>query len=246
MRSSSRFGAAAAAVAVLWLGGPAESARTASTPKAQGAIQGRVVLEGKAPKDRKISLEGDKYCGAARPEGLLSESYKVNAKGEIQNVFVYVKKGLENAKFEAPKEPVLLDQSGCRYDPHVFGIQVGQELKIRNSDETLHNVHALSQVNPEFNFGQGKKGDESVRTFAAPEVMVKIKCDVHGWMSSFAGVLPHPHFKVTGEDGTFELKGLPAGAYTLEAWHEKFGTQVQDVKVDPAAPVQVTFTFKGK
>jgi hypothetical protein len=211
-----------------------------------GSVKGRVSFEGKVPKDRKISLEGDKYCGSARPDGLMSEFYKVAADGAVKNVFVYVKKGLEGKTFDAPKTPVLLDQSGCRYDPHVFGIQVGQELLVRNSDDTLHNIHSGAAINPEFNFGQAKKGDENRVKFVQPEVMVRVKCDVHGWMSSYAGVVTHPFFQVTGEDGRFELKGLPPGDYVIEAWHEKFGTREQAVKVAAGATADAAFTFKGK
>ena len=226
---------------------PASSAPQDPAPAGEGIIRGKVVFDGKVPKDRKISLEGDKYCSGARPEGLMSEFYKVGANGAVQNVFVYVKKGLEGAKFETPKEAVVLDQQGCRYEPHVFGLMAGQDLKIRNSDDTMHNVHALSQINAEINLGQARKGDETVKTFAQAEVMVKIKCDVHGWMSSYAGVLTHPYFKVTGEDGTFQFPaGLKPGDYVIEAWHEKFGTLTQAVKIGGVPAPELTFTFKGK
>lgn len=241
---------AAIAVIVAGAGGSAETAPRPPqdpAPAGEGILRGKVVFDGKVPKDRKISLEGDKYCSGARPEGLMSEFYKVGANGAVQNVFVYVKTGLEGAKFETPKEAVVLDQKGCRYEPHVFGLRAGQDLKIRNSDDTMHNIHALGQINAELNLGQARKGDETIKTFAQPEVMVKIKCDVHGWMSSYAGVLSHPYFKVTGEDGTFQFPaGLKPGEYVIEAWHEKFGTLAQTVKVGGAPAPELTFTFKGK
>jgi plastocyanin len=240
------LGSGAVAVLVAGLFADPGSAAAVAPQDATGSVKGKITFEGKVPKDRKISLEGDKYCGTARPDGLSSEYYKVGVDGAVQNVFVHVKKGLEGRKFDPPAAEVELNQVGCRYEPHVFGIMVGQALAIRNSDETLHNVHSQSKLNKEFNFGQAKKGDRNSITFDQPEVMVRVKCDVHGWMSTFAGVVSHPFYQVTGESGTFELKGLPAGSYVIEAWHEKFVAQTQDVKVEAGASPELTFTFKGK
>lgn len=223
---------------------PASGRTPQDAPAGDGTVKGKVRFEGKAPKDRKISLEGDAYCGKANPDGLSSEVYRIGAEGAMANVFVYVKKGLPERKWDVPAEAVVLEQTGCRYTPHVFGIMAGQDLKIRNNDETLHNVHAVPQINAEFNFGQAKKGEETVKKFSTPEVGVRIKCDVHGWMATYACVVSHPFHRVTGEDGGFEIKGLPPGEYEIEAWHEKLGTRTQTVKVGAGAAAEASFTFK--
>jgi hypothetical protein len=140
---------------------------------------------------------------------------------------------------------VKLSQQGCRYRPHVLGARVGQPIEISNSDETMHNVHALPNSNREFNFGQVKQGQTDIRTFTTPEVMVPFKCDVHGWMSAYVGVVEHPYFAVTSDGGRFELKGLPAGTYTIEAWHEKAGTQTQQVTVGEKESKEIGFSFRA-
>jgi hypothetical protein len=144
-----------------------------------------------------------------------------------------------------PSEPVVLDQKGCHYQPHIFGVQVGQPVQIVNSDSTLHNVHGVAKVNSEFNTGQPIQGMKFTHTFSAKEVMVPFKCDVHGWMNAYAGVLDHPYFAVSAADGTFTLKGLPPGTYTIEAWHEKLGTQMQSVTIGAKETKDVAFTFKA-
>ena len=147
-------------------------------------------------------------------------------------------------KFPPPTESVLLDQAGCAYQPHVFGIQVRQPLRIKNSDEVvLHNIHALSKKRNDFNFGMPKVM-ESTKKFKSAEVMVRIKCDVHGWMGAYAGVLDHPYYSVTGEDGTFKLAPLPPGDYVIEIWHEEYGTQTQNVTVTQKETKEITFTYK--
>ena len=185
-----------------------------------GNITGRVIFEGAPPANTAVKINADPACMQVNPEGITSETYMVK-NGGLDNVFVYVKDGLGNYYFDVPTEPVKLDQQGCRYVPHVFGARVGQPIEITNSDDTLHNVHAMANVNREFNFGQHIRGMKNTEVFTAREVMVPFKCDVHGWMTSFGGILDHPFFAVTSDGGKFELKNLPAGTYTVEAWHEK-------------------------
>jgi plastocyanin len=163
----------------------------------------------------------------------------------LQNAFVYVKDGLGDRKFSPPQTPVVLDQKGCKYMPHVFGVQVGQTVTIVNSDPTLHNVHAVPKANSEFNFGQAVKGMKTNRVFDKPEVMVPFRCDVHGWMAAYGGVLSHPYFAVSNADGSFEIKGLPAGTYTVEVWHERLGTQTTTVTVDGKSGAKASVAFKG-
>lgn len=223
--------------------GPPAGALKVDAAKA-GRITGRVIFEGDPPQNAAVKMSGDPSCMKANADGLTFETYMVR-NGGLDNVFVYVKDGLGNYYFDVPTEPVKLDQQGCRYVPHVFGARVGQPIEISNSDDTLHNVHAIANVNREFNFGQHLKGMKNTQVFTAREVMVPFKCDVHGWMISYGGILDHPYYAVTSDGGTFELKNLPAGTYTVEAWHEKMPPQTQTVKVGEKEAKVISFTFKS-
>ncbi len=214
-----------------------------SVKAAGSALTGKVTFEGTPPAPQVLRMDADPACSSQNPNGLPSEEVVVNPNGTLKNVFVYVKQGAEGQKFEAPKDVVIFDQKGCYYHPHVFGIMVNQPLQIINSDGTLHNVHALAKNNKEFNLGMPIQGMKLNQKFTAPEQMVKIKCEVHPWMSAYAGVMEHPFYTVTGEDGTFNLKDLPPGEYTIEAWHEKYGSQTAAVKVPDQT--EVNFSFKG-
>jgi len=222
---------------------PAPVARVPSEPVGTGIMSGRVVFKGSVPPPSPIKLGADPVCEAAHEGKLFTEDVLVNDDGTLRNVFVYIKQGLTGRKFSPPHEPVVLDQSGCLYHPHVQGIQVGQPLLIRNSDDTLHNIHALTEKNDAFNLGQPMRGMESRKMFTKPEVMIHFKCDVHPWMSCYLGVLDHPFFAVTGDGGTFALTNVPAGDYIVEAWHEKFGTQTANVHVDKDETKTIDFTF---
>jgi len=183
-------------------------------------------------------------CKAKYPTTPTAETVIVNANGTLANVFVYVKAGLPAAAtYPVPATPVVLDQNGCRYHPHVLGVMVGQNFEIQNSDPVLHNIKAKALKNRPFNVSQPSAGMKTMRTFAAPEVMVALECNVHGWMNAFLGVLPHPFYAVSGADGSFSIKGLPPGTYTIEAWHEKYGTQTATVTIAGAAPKTQDFTF---
>jgi len=207
-------------------------------------VTGKVSFMGTPPAAQAVKLSSDPYCEKANP-GLKTETEVVGSDGSLGNVFVYVKDGLGNRTFTAPSDPVILDQNGCHYTPHVLGIQIGQPLQIVNSDDTLHNIHARPTANKEFNQGQPIQGMKMTHTFSTKEVMVPFKCDVHGWMNAWIGVLDHPYYAVTSADGTFSLKGLPPGTYTIEAWHEKLGTQTQTVTVGEKETKNVAFTFKA-
>ena len=216
-------------------------------PAGAGTIAGTVTLQGPAPKNASINMAADPAClklTAGTPQ--MQETYAVDASGALANVFVYVKDGLGKYAFDTPKTPVVLDQNQCRYHPHVFGIRIGQPLEIVNSDPLLHNIHAVPEENFEFNIGQPRQGLKSTRTFTAREVMVPIKCDVHGWMNAYAGVLDHPLFAVSGADGSFTIKGVPPGSYTIEAWHERLGPTSQQVIVAAKQSRDVAFVFKAK
>ena len=208
-----------------------------------GNVAGRITFEGTPPKLGLVRMDSDPNCvqqGAAATD----ETVIVGDGGALQNVFVYVKDGLGDLRFPVPSTPILLDQKGCRYVPHVLGAQVGQTVEMLNSDPTLHNVHAIPAVNQEFNMGQPLPGMKSTRRFSTREVMVPFKCDVHPWMRAYIGVLEHPYFAVTGADGAFNLNGLPPGTYTIEAWHETLGTQMQTVTIGERETGDITFSFK--
>ena len=213
-------------------------------PAFAGSITGKVNFTGTPPQMEQISMNADPVCAGLHSEPVYAETVIANSNGTLKNVFVYVKEGLEGKTFPAPTTPVTIDQKGCHYTPHVFGIQIGQPFEILNSHSTLHNIHSMAEKNKQFNLGMPIQGMKLTKKFDTPEVMAKIKCDVHPWMSAYIGVLPHPYFGVTGDDGTFEIKDLPAGEYTVEAWHEQYGTQTQKVTVGEG-PASVEFTFNG-
>jgi plastocyanin len=209
-----------------------------------GTVIGRVRIDGKAPANAAIKLDGDPYCASQNPTGATLENFVVD-NGGLEDVFVYVKDGLGDYVFDVPPEPVKLDQQGCRYRPHVLGIRVGQKLVITNGDDTLHNVHALGKTNGEWNKGQALQNMSDQKVFKSREVMIPFKCDVHNWMYAYLGVLDHPYFAVTHDGGQFELKNLPAGTYTVEAWHAKLGTQTQSVTLADKESKELAFTFKA-
>ena len=205
-------------------------------------LAGTIRFEGEPPEREPIPMSSDPNCAKLHPSTVLSEDTIVGPDGGLQNAFVYVKSGVEAYSFPTPARAAELDQRGCMYHPRVIGVMVNQDIRILNSDPTLHNVHALPKRG-EFNVGLPRQGTEIVRKFSEPEVMVHFKCDVHPWMSAWVGVLPHPFFAVTDSTGVYSIANLPAGTYTIEAWHEKLGTREQTVTVGeaPAAALDLTF-----
>jgi plastocyanin len=213
-------------------------------PATAGTIAGMIRFEGTPPAPQPINRSSDPYC-EKQDAAAVTETVVVGTGSTLQNVFVYVKEGLGDRAFPVPSTPVVLDQKGCRYVPHVLGIQVGQTLELASADNTLHNIHAIPQQNREFNKALQLAGTKHTHVFSTKEVMVPFKCDVHRWMSAYVGVLDHPYHAVTGADGTFQLKGLPPGTYTIEAWHETLGTQTQTVTIGEKQTSDVAFTFKA-
>jgi len=243
------------AVSLVACGGKQETSSTSAEPTGAaggqkvdtataGDVSGVVTLDGTAPKNEPIKMNADPVCVKENKDPQFQETYEA-ADGKLANVFVYVKDGLGNYVYDTPTTPATIDQKSCRYHPHVFGVRVGQPIEIVNSDPTLHNIHALPKGNAEFNTGQPIQGMKTTHTFTAKEVMVPFKCDVHGWMNAYVGVLDHPYFAVTDKDGKFSLKSLPPGTYTIEAWQEKLGTQEQKVTLGAKETKEVNFTFKA-
>jgi hypothetical protein len=220
---------------------PAAAPATPIDPETVATIGGRITLTGRPPKAERIKTASDPNC----TQPVYTESYVTGADGALQNVFVYVKDGLGNHTFAVPTTPVVLAQKNCTYQPHVLGIMAGQPLELRNDDPTLHNIHAVPEANREFNMGQPIQGMRQQHVFSAQEVLVPFKCDVHNWMSAFVGVLDHPFYAVTKNDGTFAITGLPPGTYTIEAVHEKLGRQTQVITVGAKeTKSDLAFNFK--
>ena len=219
-------------------------ATAAVAPAAGGtSITGKVSFEGTAPAPEKVKTSADPKCQQMHPTGLEKKTVDVKD-GGLAHAFVWLKSGV-TGNAPGPADPVVLDQQGCEYHPHVVGVRTGQTITVRNSDDTLHNIHPRPTVNKEFNIGQARKGMESQRSFDKQEIMIPVGCDVHPWMRSYISVVDHPYFAVTKDDGTFEIKNVPPGDYEVEVVHEKLKNQSQKVNVKAGAPAKADFTFKG-
>ena len=212
---------------------------------AAATVTGTVTFAGNAPALRGLDMAAEPVChkmhgGKPGP----NEALVLGTGNTMGNIMVWVSKGVPAGKtWPAPKTPVVLDQKGCQYVPHVMGIMVGQPYRILNSDGILHNVHTLPKINPSFNRGQPATVKEVTTSFPKPEGMFQIKCDVHPWMSAYIGVFTHPFFSVTGRDGKFTISNLDPGTYEITAWHEKLGTQTASVTI-AAANETKTQAFK--
>jgi plastocyanin len=211
-----------------------------------GVLTGKIKFTGKKPAPTRIDMSEDPACLEAHHGKAYDESFVVNPNGTLSNVFIYLKSGLEGKKFEVPAPPVVIDQNGCWFHPRVVGIQTGQILQVTNSDPVTHNIHPLAQINREWNHSQGQGDAPLARRFIKPEVMIRVKCNIHSWMRAFIGVVEHPYFAVTGSDGTFEIPNVPPGNYVIEAWQEKLGTQEQNITLKPSRKIETSFTFKGQ
>src|SRR6202795_5021421 len=217
----------------------AAPAATPIDPATVASVSGTVKFDGAAPKAAKIDMSQDPNC-----RGSNTAENVVVADGDLANVFVYVKEGLGNRTFAIPNDPVVLDQSGCRYHPHVLGVMAGQTVKIANSDPTTHNIHPTPKDNREWNESQAPQAPPLEKTFAREEILLPVKCNQHPWMRMFISVTKSPFYAVTGPNGKFEIKGLPPGDYTLAFVHEKLGEQ--DLKVTLGAKESKTLDVSFK
>jgi hypothetical protein len=225
---------------------PAAGAIDPSSIADPGTINGTITFAGAPPEAQVLQMAADPFCVTAHA-GMetLSQRLVVNDNGTLRYVFVYVKGGLEGQTFTGAGNAIRLTQSGCMYDPHMVGLQVNQTLTIVNDDDTLHNVNAQPTAagNQGFNFAQPVKGMTNDQSFASQEVMIPLKCDVHPWMQAYVGVMAHPYFAVTAEDGGFTISNLAAGDYVIGAWHESLGEQEQNVTVSANGTVEISFDF---
>jgi plastocyanin len=226
------------------------SEQPASAPKAgtinidaasAGSISGVVSFKGAAPKMKPLDMTADPGC----PTGPQTAEVVAAKDGKLANVFVYVKEGLPQGAFAVPSEPVALDQKGCRYSPHMLGIMAGQPLKITNTDTADHNIHDMPGKNQPFNESQMPTDKPITKTFATPEMMIPVQCNQHPWMRAYINVMTHPYFAVSAADGSYEIKNLPPGEYTIAAVHEKFGEQTMKVKVGPKESAKAGFVYSG-
>jgi hypothetical protein len=216
----------------------------ATGPKGTATIRGTIKFTGTPAPNPAIDMSEEAKCKADYSTPPHDEIVAVNPNGTLKNVFVYVKAGIPaGATYAPPPGPVVLDQQGCLYHARVFGLMVGQALDIRNDDPLLHNIKAMAKHNRPFNISQPAAGMNATRSFAADEVMLPFECNVHGWMHAYAGVLPHPFFSTTGADGSFTIDSLPAGTYTIEAWHEKYGSKSATITVQNGQTMTADFTF---
>jgi plastocyanin len=215
-----------------------------SSAAAPSSITGTVTFDGKAPTLRPIAMDAEPVCAKKHSGPVPNEALVLGNGNAMGNILVWVSKGLPSGKtWPAPKTPVVLDQNGCMYKPHVMGIMVGQTYKILNSDGVLHNIHTLPQINPSFNKGMPPTLKEATTVFNKPEGVFHIKCDVHPWMSAYIAVFTNPFFSTTGTDGKFTISGLDPGTYEISAWHEKLGTQTASVTVGASETKTQNFKF---
>jgi plastocyanin len=216
---------------------------TASRP-GSGSIVGRVRFEGQLPKPTHISMSADPSCVKLHPGSASNEDYVTGSGSTLGNVVVFVSDGLGNRTFDVPTEPVVVEQKGCMYQPHVLALRANQKLRMINSDTTAHNVHPIPANNREWNKAE-PAGSALEETFAREEIAIPVKCNVHPWMRSYIAVFKHPFFAVTSKDGSFDLSNVPPGEYTVEAWHEKLGTTTQKITVLAGQSQNIDFVFKS-
>jgi plastocyanin len=223
-------------------GAPAGAAAGAT---GTASVSGKVTFAGTAPAPKTLKVSADEFCVKAHAGAVKSEEVVVNSDGSLRNAIVYVKTGISGS-YTPAAGAARLDQVGCLYTPHVLAVQAGQPLEIHNSDNTTHNVHTQSTVNAPFNQGMPPNIPPIQKSFDQPEASpVRFKCDVHPWMSAYVGVFSHPFFAVTSDGGTFTIKNLPAGKYTVAAWQETLGEKTAEIEVTDGQAATLDFSFGG-
>jgi hypothetical protein len=217
---------------------------TAAQAAKRGAIRGHIRLNGTLPGNPIIRMGMDPMCAQLNAgRRVVQETVAASADGSLANVFVRLQGSLPPAPI--PAEPVILDQRACIYVPRVLGARVGQILQVRNSDDLLHNVHGVSARGNGFNIGQPKAGIVQQIRLKEEEIMLQVTCDVHRWMIAFVGVVSNPYFATSGAAGTYAINNVPAGTYTIQTWHERYGVLAQTVRVREGSTSTVDFAYTG-
>jgi plastocyanin len=214
-------------------------------PADDAVVNGVVKLEGNVPSPNHFDMAGDPQCAKLHPTGATAEDIVTDSNGGLQNVIVFISAGLADRTFDPPKDAATIEQNGCMYQPHVIAIEVNQKLEVVNSDTTTHTIHVLPVNNPPWDKPQ-PPGPPIEVTFPQQEVAIPVKCDLHPWMRGYIAVFKHPYFAVTARNGSFEIKNLPPGTYTIQAWHEKLGTATQEVTIRASESKSLEFVFKPK
>ena len=225
--------------------GPSDTSKPQYSSKGdEGTITGKVSFDGAPPAPKKIDMSQDAKCAGAPGEKTTDDV--VVAGGKLANVFVYLKGGpVDKFSFPTPSDAVTLDQQGCRYHPRVLGIQTNQTFRVTNSDNTTHNIHPSPKVNAEWNQMQAQGAPPIEKKFSRAETLIPVKCNQHPWMRASIGVLAHPYFAASGPDGSYSIKNVPPGTYTLVFWHETLGEQTQSVTVAAKESKTQDITYKS-
>jgi plastocyanin len=241
-----------AAVSIVLMGNPGKgraSSNAASTSPdvkaasaSRSSLMGRVRFEGQRPEPARISMSADPACAKQHSGPVVSEDFVLGKEGTLGNTIVFISDGLAGRTFDPPTEPVVVEQKGCVYKPHVLAMRANQKLRVVNSDSTMHNIHPMPANNLEWNKAE-PAGATLEESFVREEIAIPVKCNVHPWMRSYIAVFKHPYFAVTDKDGGFDLRDLPPGEYTIKAWHEKLGTLAQKVTVSAGESKSVDFVF---
>lgn len=233
--------------ALIVIGVSSRSTVKAGIPSSSGnvTLKGVVKFEGRKPASSPIRMAADPSCAKQHAAPLLSQEVVTDASGGLQNAIVFVADGLGGRTFDPPREPVVIDQKGCMYQPHVLAMQTNQPLVVVNDDNTTHNIHPLPANNREWNKAE-PPGAKTEETFAREEIAIPVKCNIHPWMRGYVAVFKHPYFVVTSKDGSFNLNNLPPGTYTIKVWHEKLGTSTQTITVGANETKSVEFVFKSQ
>lgn len=208
-------------------------------------VSGRISFTGTLPREMPIAMRSDPSCAAQHQQPVRGEDIVSGQNGSLENVVVFVSEGAADKTYDVPSAPAVMEQKGCMYEPHVLAMRAGQTLRVVNADKTTHNIHPMPSNNREWNKAQ-IPGQPIEEKFPREEVSIPVKCNIHPWMHSYIAVFKHPFFTVTGKDGSFALRNLPPGEYTIEAWHEKLGTMTQHVKIAQGENKKIDFAFKPR
>jgi len=210
-----------------------------------GSVTGTVELNGMPPKMKNINMSAEAACAKQHTTPPTSQEVVAGKGGSLENVVVYLKGDFTKYKFAAPSGPSTITQKGCMYDPHVVAVETDQSLQVVNADPVTHNIHPLPKDNREWNESQPPGAAPIDRMFTHEEIAIPVKCNIHPWMKSYIAVFDNPYFAVTGPDGSFDLKNVPPGSYTLVAWHELYGTSEQPVTISPKESKTMKVVFQA-